>query len=228
MGIRSMVWAAVLAVAGFGALPVCAHAQFPQAPPVPKSMMDSPVLKPPPGHDVAIVEFGDLECPACRAANPILMSAVSKYHVPWVRHDFLIPGHVWSAQAAVNARWFDTKGTQLGDQYRDYIFEQQPNIATLGDLEQYTQTFAKQHNVAFPFMVDPQGKLRGEIDHDKDLGRELGINQTPTIYVVTRNSHDPGYPIVRVTDPQMLFTYLDQAISATSPAGGGHVTRARK
>lgn len=215
-GIRSIWLAGLLAVSLAAALPTGALAQFPQAPPIPKAMIDSPALKPPPGYNVAIVEFADLECPACRAANPILMEAVAKYHVPWIRHDFTLPYHVWSPRAALDARWFDTKSKKLGDEYRDYIFQQQPNIATLGDLEQYTQTFAKQHNIAFPFMIDPQGKLQAEIDADKDLGRQLDVNQTPTIYVVTRHSHDPGYPIVRVMDTSMLFTYLDQAISATS------------
>ena len=230
-GIRSIGWTGLLAFSLAAALPLGAHAQFPQAPPVPKAMLDSAALQPPAGDNVAIVEFADLECPACREANPILMEAVAKYHVPWIRHDYTLPYHVWSPRAAVNARWFDTKGKNLGDEYRDYIFQQQPNIATQADLEQYTQTFAKQHNIAFPFMTDPQGKLQAGIDADKNLGRELGVNQTPTIFVVTRHSHDPGYPIVRVRDPQMLFTYLDQAISATSSpktAAVAHHTHAKQ
>ena len=215
-GIRRLAWAVLLAAAPGLALAHPAFAQFSQAPQVPRAMLDSPVLKPPAGSNVAIVEFADLECPACRAANPTLMSAVAKYHVPWIRHDFTLPYHAWSTEGAINARWFDTKSAELGGQYRDYIFEQQPNIATLADLEQATQTFARQHNIAFPFMIDPQGKFRAEIDADKNLGHQLDINQTPTIFVVTRNSHAPGYPIVRINDPQTLFTYLDRAYAATN------------
>ncbi len=208
--------AAGLLAAALSTVPFAAQAQFSQQSPVPASMTDSPALKPPAGANVAIVEFADLECPACAAANPSIVSAVEKYHVPIQRHDFLIPGHVWSPQAAINARWFDEKSPKLGEQYRDAIFAAQQSIATKDDLREATQKFAGEHNVQLPFVMDPQGKLAADIQADKDLGRRLGINKTPTIFIVTAHSHDPGYPFVQVNDPQMLFTYLDQAVSATS------------
>ncbi len=204
-----------------------ANAQFPQNPQVPQSMVDSPALKPPPGANVAIVEFSDLECPACAADNPTLISARDKYKVPWVRHDFPLPQHNWSFQASVNARWFDTKSTKLGDEYRDTIFAQQQRISTPDDLTQVTQKFAQAHNVQLPFAVDPQGKFADAVRADRDLGRQLGVHQTPTIWVVTAHSHDPGHPFVQVSDPQLLFSYLDQAISATA-APKSAATTARK
>jgi protein-disulfide isomerase len=205
-------------------LPLAANAQFPEAPKVPASMLNSPALKPPAGANVAIVEFDDLECPACGAANPILMAAAKKYNVPWIRHSFLIPGHVWSRQGAINARWFDLKSKQLGDDYRNTIFAQQDSIATLGDLHDATQKFAQQHGIEMPFILDPQGKLLAEVESDVDLAHALGLNRTPTIFVVTAHSHYPGHPFVETNDPSMLYTYLDQAVSATS-GGAKHTAR---
>ena len=69
-----------------------------------------------------------MECPDCAAANPLLKEASEKYHIPWVRHDFPLPFHPWSFQAAVNARWFDLKSKKLGDEYRDDIFANQPSF----------------------------------------------------------------------------------------------------
>ncbi len=218
----------LLALALAASLPVAAHGQFSQVPQVPQSMVDSQALKPPAGANVAIVEFSDLECPACAAANPTLMNAMNKYHVPWMRHDFPLPQHNWSFQAAVNARWLDEKSPKLGDDYRDAIFAQQQAISTPDDLNQATQKFAQQHNVQLPFVVDPQGKLADKIRADRDLGRQLGVNRTPTIWVVTAHSHDPGHSFVQVEDPQMLFSYLDQAVSATSSAKTTPATAARK
>jgi hypothetical protein len=83
-----------------------AHAQF-GAPPT-TQVHDASALKPPAGARVAIVEFEDLECPDCARANPLLKDAADKYHIPWIRHDFPLPMHSWSFQAAVNARFFDT------------------------------------------------------------------------------------------------------------------------
>ena len=54
-----------------------------------------------------------MECPDCARANPLLKEAAAKYKIPWVRHDFPLPFHAWSFQAAVNARWFDTKSKKL-------------------------------------------------------------------------------------------------------------------
>ncbi len=119
--------------------PVVAHAQF-GAPPT-TQVHDPSALKPPPGARVAIVEFEDMECPDCAAANPLLKQAAEKYHIPWIRHDFPLPFHNWSFQAAVNARWFDTKSKNLGDDYRDYIFANQPSIETPAQLAQFTQNF---------------------------------------------------------------------------------------
>jgi protein-disulfide isomerase len=206
-------------------LPLAAHAQFPEAPTVPGPMLNSPALKPPAGASVAIVEFDDLECPACGAANPILMEAAKKYHVPWIRHSFLIPGHVWSRQGAINALWFGEKSKDLDSEYQNYIFANQESIATLGDLNQFTQKFAQQHGMAMPFVVDPQGKLAAEVEADVDLAHALGLNRTPTIFVVTAHSHYPGHPFVETNDVSMLYTYLDQAVSATS---GGVKHTARK
>src|ERR1019366_10799790 len=63
-------------------------------PPTPIS--NASALHPPAGARVAIVEFDDLQCPSCATANPTLMQAANTYHIPWIRHDFLIPYHNWS------------------------------------------------------------------------------------------------------------------------------------
>jgi len=94
-------------------LAATAHAQF-GAPPTTR-VLDSSALHPPAGARVALVEFEDLECPDCARANPLLKEAAEKYHIPWVRHDFPLPMHNWSFNAAVNARWFDTKSKAIGD-----------------------------------------------------------------------------------------------------------------
>ena len=103
---------------------------------------DTSALHPPAGARVAIVEFDDLECPFCAQANPTLMQAAAHYKIPWVRHDFLIPGHIWSPRAAIYARWFDAKSKALGDDYRNQVFANQSSIETLGEMNQFTQKFA--------------------------------------------------------------------------------------
>jgi protein-disulfide isomerase len=168
------------------------------------------VLKPPPGAKVALIEFADLECPSCAHENPLLKEAAAKYHIPWERHDFPIQYHRWSSQAAVNARWFDTKSPKLGDEYRDAVFANQVSIETPDDLRTFTDKFAKDHGTAMPFVVDPQGKLAAAVKADYELGVRLGVHQTPTVWVVT-DKH-----ATQVSDFGKLYEMLDAAVAETN------------
>lgn len=192
------------------------HAQF--GPPEPGTQVHDPAaLKPPPGARVAIVEFEDMECPDCARANPLLKEAAEKYHIPWVRHDFPLPQHAWSFQAAVNARWFDLKSKKLGDEYRDAIFANQPSLGEdPARMDAFTQQFAREHGIAFPFNVDPMGKLAQAVKADYALGQRIGIEHTPTIWIVTE--HSKGAPFVEVVDRTKLFQLIDEALEDTKGA----------
>lgn len=192
-----------------------ARAQFsgPQTTPV----HDPAALKPPPGAKVAIIEFEDMECPMCAETNPLLMQAQAKYHIPWIRHDFPIPGHPWSFQAAVYARWFDTRNKDLGNSYRDAIFAAQRSIETHRQLIDFTQKFASSHGQQLPFMIDPQGKLTEEVKADAALGNRIGVEHTPTIWIVTAGGKGPAYR--EVLDNNQLFQMIDQALAETRSGG---------
>jgi protein-disulfide isomerase len=189
-----------------------AHAQF--APSSPGTAVHDPsALRPPAPARVAIVEFEDLECPDCARANPLLKDATTKYKIPWVRHDFPLPFHNWSFNAAVNARWFDLKSKALGDEYRDAVFANQPSITTPEILRDFTEKFAASKHISLPFAIDPQGKLAAEVKTDYALGQRIGIEHTPTIWVVTANSK--GAPFVEVLDRTKLYQLIDQALTDT-------------
>ncbi len=72
--------------------------------------------------------FEDLECPDCARAYPLVWEAAKKHNIPVVLHDFPLNMHPWSFDAAVYARYFDTKSEKLGDDFRGYIFKNQPQI----------------------------------------------------------------------------------------------------
>jgi protein-disulfide isomerase len=179
---------------------------------------DKSLLRPPAGARVAIFEFEDLECPDCARAYPLLKEAAAKYDIPWVKHDFPLPFHAWSFQAAVNARWFDSKSKNLGDDYREAVFANQPSIASTDDLHSFTEKFANDHKVAFPFVVDPQGKLAADVKADYALGQRIGIEHTPTIWVVTNKTGGSAPPFVEVVDRTKLYDIIDEALASTKPA----------
>ena len=164
------------------------------------------VLRPPKGAQVAIVIFEDLECPMCRRTAPLVEQASKTYKIPVVRHDFPLPMHPWSYQAAVFARYFDTHSKQVGNEFRDYVFENQLEI-NLQNLRSYAEKFAAAHKIDLPFVIDPQGKLAAQVNADRDLGKAIKLDHTPTVYIVS--SRNPSKPYIEVKDNNQLYSTID-------------------
>ena len=164
------------------------------------------VLRPPKGAQVALVVFEDLQCPDCRRAAPLVAQAGQTYKIPVVRHDFPLPMHNWSFEAAVLARYFDTHSKTLGNAFRDYVFEHQLEI-TPDSLHGLAEKFAAEHKVVLPFVVDPAGRLAGLVLADKELGKSINLQHTPTIFVVSNKR--AGKPFVEVVDRTQLYALID-------------------
>jgi protein-disulfide isomerase len=173
---------------------------------------DTSMLRAPAGVPVAIYEFEDLECPACRNAAPIVHAAVEKYKIPLIRRDFPLKGHVWSFDAAVIARYMQDKiSPQAADEYRKAVFASQPSIASKEDLTAFTQKYFQQHGRPMPMIIDPNGLFAAEVRADQSLGERINLHQTPTIFIVTQK----GY--TEVTDVTQLYSMLDTAIAENPP-----------
>jgi protein-disulfide isomerase len=164
------------------------------------------VLRPPKGSQVAIIVFEDLQCPMCRRTAPLVEQASKTYKIPVVRHDFPLPMHNWSYQAAVMARYFDTISKSVGNEFRDYIFENQLEVDPR-NLRAYAEKFAAAHKVELPFIIDPSGKLAAEVNADRDLGKAIKLDHTPTVYIVS--SRNPSRPYVEVKDNNQLYSTID-------------------
>jgi protein-disulfide isomerase len=190
---RLMLLPLVLACLGLLCLPVFAE--------------DVPeVLRPPKGAQIALVVFEDLQCPQCGRVAPLLVQASRTYKIPLVQHDFPLPMHNWSFDAAVLARYFDTHSKEVGNEFRDTVFAHQLEINPQ-NLRGFADKFAADHKIGLPFVIDPEGKLAGLVRADKDLGLSLHIEHTPTIWVVS--SKRTGKPYVEVTDTKELYVLID-------------------
>src|SRR5208282_2649696 len=83
-------------------------------------------LRPPKGAQVAIVVCEGLQCPQCGRTAPLLVQASRTYKIPLVQHDFPLPAHNWSFDAAVLARYFDAHASKgIGDEFRATVFAHQ-------------------------------------------------------------------------------------------------------
>ncbi len=209
---------ALYAASLFIALPLCApaFAQYSAPPNTGTTFKDTSMLKPPAGARVAIIEFEDLECPACSHAFPIVHQAVEHYKIPLLRHDFPLKMHIWSLDAAIIARYIQDKiSPQAAEDYRGAVFANQNAIASKEDLQNFTRHYFQSHGREMPFVVDPTGQFASEVNADYQLGARLGLNETPTIIVATPKSW------IQVTDVKLLYQTIDTALAQT-PAPAAH------
>jgi len=169
---------------------------------------DTSMLKPPPGAKVAIYVFEDLECPACAHAYPIEHQAAAHYNIPIVRRDFPLQMHIWSFDAAVWARYLQDKvSAKTADDYRGAVFQAQTGIASKEDMLNFTRKFFQTHGLQLPFVPDPTGQLKKEVEADRALGERLGVQYTPSISVVTQHEW------VHVTEIDDLYATIDDLIA---------------
>src|ERR1043166_2579645 len=180
---------------------------------------DGSSLKPPPGARVAIVVFEDLECPSCATAYPMIWEAANAHKVPVMLRDFPLQAHPGSFDAAVFARYFDTKSQKRGEDFRGYIYKNQPQIDK-SNLRQYVDKFANDNKAPIPFVLDPDGQLKAKIIADRNLGTQIGLQHTSTIFVVGNGG--PATPPVEIDDFSKIGPtvedMLQKAPAAAAPA----------
>jgi protein-disulfide isomerase len=217
LSLRSLSLAALAAIVLSAPALTLAQATVGQPPFTP--FKDTALLKPPAGHPVAVMEFEDLECPACAHAYPIVHAAVAKYKIPLVRHDFLIQGHTWSRQAAIMARYLEDKvSPDVANKYRGDVFAGQYTIASPEDWQNFTRSWFAKEKLQMPFAVDPAGRFTAEVDADCTLGLRLGLIHTPTIVVLSPR----GW--TEVTDVTQLYSVIDNALAQTPATTAVHGT----
>jgi len=214
MRIATKLRLASIAISIVLALPL-AHAQAAAGGPG-DQFRDTSMLKLPAGQHAAILEFEDLECPACAHAFPIVHAALDRYKIPLIRHDFPLAQHIWSRDAAITARYLQDKvSPQLAEQYRLDVFASQASINSKEDLQNYTRSWFQKHGQQMPFMLGPNSLFAAEVQADETLGERLGVIHTPTIIVLGPR----GW--VQVVDVSQLYAVIDQTL-AQSPVVTPH------
>lgn len=222
MNLRSLALVLTLSAAAVAA-PTALHAQAVAGSVRGDNFKDTSQFKLPAGERAAILEFEDLECPACANAAPIVKRALDLYKIGFLRHDFLIQNHYWSKDAAITARYLQDKvSPDLGEQYRRDVFANQRMIASKDDLQGFTRKWFQQHGQQMPFVMDPSGRFTAEVQADVTLGERIGLMKTPTIIVLGPR----GW--TQVTDVTQLYTAIDNTLAQSKAAAPVVTSNARK
>src|SRR5215469_6252619 len=134
---------------------------------------------------VMIVEFGDLQCPACKAAQPVIEGLVaSEPNARFVFENFPLEMHNWAAKGAAYA---DCVGRTSNDAFWKFIskaYETQPEITAENADEKLTAVAdgsgVKGADIA-ACASKPETKVH--IDTSIALGKSVDVVGTPTLFI---------------------------------------------
>ncbi len=150
------------------------------------SKSTSGIAKGPENASLTIVEFSDLECPHCKAAQPTVDRLLADFpNARFVFQQFPLESvHPWSLKAA---KWAECVGRENNAAYWKFVqsvYDDQLNIDP-----QNADAKLKEHAVAAGVPVasteacvaNPGTSRR--VNESIALGKEVGVNGTPTLFL---------------------------------------------
>lgn len=145
---------------------------------------------------VTVVEFGDLQCPHCKEAQPTFDKLVEQdKNVRLVFQNFPLNIHDWSMKAADYA---DCVGRASNDAFFKFVsavYAAQSDI-TASNADEKLTGIADSVGVKGSEMAACAAKPETEtrVQHSIDLGTALDVNSTPTIFINGRKVSAGGIP----------------------------------
>ncbi|MBI4091207.1 DsbA family protein [candidate division WWE3 bacterium] len=154
---------------------------------------------------VTLIEFSDFQCPACKLYFPMVKQLAFQFPNELkigYRH-FPLPQHPFARKAAEAAEAASAQGKFW--EYHDKLFENQESFRA----ESFEQ-FARDLGLDLDrFNSEVNGaKYTSIVNQDVDLGKEAGVNATPTFFLNGKK--------LNVLGPEDLFKKVSAEI------GGGN------
>jgi protein-disulfide isomerase len=155
---------------------------------------------------VTIVEFGDLQCPACKAAQPAIEGLVAaEPNVHFVFQSFPLEMHNWAAKGAAYA---DCVGRASNDAFWKFIaktYETQSDITADNADEKLTAladgTGVKGADIAACALTPA---TKSNVEASLALGKAVEVTGTPTLFINGRSigdvSHVPATTLKRLVE----------------------------
>ncbi len=157
---------------------------------------------------IQLVEFGDLECPACKAAAPILERLVKdepKAHFVFQQFP-LTKIHHWAYKAALFGDCIARENNGAFWKFMDAVYSAQEDISSHVETTDPTKKpdlgYAEQKLTELAGQVGMDGKqvaacaanpaTASRIDHSMALGNEMQVTSTPTVFINGRRITNLG------------------------------------
>ncbi len=136
---------------------------------------------------VQIVEFGDYQCPACGAVNPIVMKIIADYkdnpNVSFVFRNFPLSAHQNSHSSAEAAEAASAQGKFW--EMHDMIYEKQTEWSNSNTAVDIFTSYASKLGLDTKIFLSEvkSNKYSAIISADYADGEKLGVDSTPTFYI---------------------------------------------
>lgn len=128
---------------------------------------------------IVITEYSDFECPACKAAQPLVQYLDETYGANIkieYRHLPLRQIHPKAYDAAIASECANDQGKFW--ELHDLLFGYQPNIST-SQIKDFAQTIEGLDTAQFNACLDTRAR-KDLVDEDMKNARTLGLNSTPS------------------------------------------------
>jgi len=136
-----------------------------------------------PNAAVKIVEFVDLQCPACRSAQPIIKNMLEKYkdqvyfvwrHYPLSTHMNARPAARAVEAAALQGKFFEMV---------DILFTKQLEWSEKSDPKELFEGYAQELGLDIEQFKSDLNSSFDVIDKDSADGNKAGVTSTPTFFI---------------------------------------------
>lgn len=168
-----------------------------------------------PDATVTLVEYSDLQCPACAAFSPSVNQALAEHgeNIRFEYKHFPLPIHASAVDAALAAEAAGQQGKFF--EFHDLLFENQREWSAAGAPRAFFLRYAEQLELDMTLFRRHMGSsvLRDNVNAQFAEGRELGVTGTPTFFLNGQRMQVQTYQ-----------DFLDQVAAAVDPSQAGEET----
>lgn len=155
---------------------------------------------------VKLVEFSDLQCPACADAEPFVKKIRAAYpdQVQVIYRHFPLPQHTHGREAASFAEAAGEQGKFW--EIHDKFFETQADWSNLPETTNFFMNLTNQLGLDETKIKQAVGSdaVKARIDADAAEGRQLGVNSTPTFFLNGRKLNLQNFGDLDITVAEEL------------------------
>ncbi|MCU1307088.1 MAG: oxidoreductase [Acidobacteriaceae bacterium] len=134
---------------------------------------------------VTLVEFSDLQCPYCKTAQPIIDKLIAESaNAKLIFQAFPLPMHPWAKKAAEYADCVAQQNQGAFWKFINSVYDAQSDITEATADEKFKSlATAAGVDAAKASACSTQPGTAARIEKSMDLGKEVGVSGTPTLFI---------------------------------------------